>query len=577
MPLGTQVNSLRILLENLNTDRSSKFSFIKTTHDKPAIFPNDAKVNFLNRSKPHEHGIEDEYIQSFINEITSDLSIRSNRMLIIKDNDVIGEHYAYPYIKRSWDCVFSASKTVTALALGLLYDEGKVDLDLPVCKIIKNERNIRVARNKKITLRHLLTMSTGVLFNEMDTASSEYWCRDYFNTNAKFRLGSKFEYNSLNSYIIGVVIEALAGQKFEDLVKERIFKPLGISETYFDVSPEGYFKCGWGLYILPEDMAKLGILVRDNGMYNGQRVLSEEWIDMMSHTQYEATKFGHVLNYGFQMWTNDKDNYCCFNGMYDQNIFIFRNSGVIVVTCFADNECFHSSNLFAISSKYFASKKPGKFPLCETHGNRDLKNYDNLNYYYDQLASKRFVPTTKIANSCGVIPLLLQNEVSTYAEGIKSLTFIKDENENIVVVHEGSHHYHLKFRFDDGVRQVLNYQGNVYDVVIDGRFILSGKGEPFLVIRLFFLEFSYSRYISIKFNKNKNLISVELSENPGFDFVTSIIENQDESVKVFIKRWLNTLNPALVSGKIKNIFAPTFMATCGKVKYFLDSKKESSN
>lgn len=563
MPLGTAFNSLRLLLKNLNTNTSTIPIVKKIDQDKPFVFPRDEKINYLSRSTPEKEGMRKEYIDSFIKEVDSDLSIRINRLLIIENNKVIYEKYNHPYQKDSWNCVFSFSKSVVSLALGVLYDEGKVDLDIPVCQILDNEKKIKKRKNRQITLRHLLTHSTGISFNEMESASSYKWVKDYFNSKSKFKFGSKFEYNSMNTYILSVCVEKLAGMKFEQFCREKIFDRLGIAKTYFDLSPEGYFKGGWGLYILPEDMAKLGILVRDFGKYDGHQIISQEWIRMMTSKQFDSTKYGHSLDYGFQVWVNEKLNFCTLNGMYDQNAMIYRNSGVVIVTCSSNNEAFHGSNLFKIAHKYFASKEEGEFPLCVNEGNHEVKNYDNLLYYFDYINKKEYKSLTKVSHTCGILPLLLQNELGTYVKGIKSVSFKKENDDYFFIIKEGEDIHHLKFNFKDGVRQLLTMYGNVFDVAVDGRFILSGKGEVYLLIRVFFLEYPSSRFFTIKFGKNVNAISIECSENPGLDFVRSLIEIQDKKTKHLIRNALNAFNHDLIAGKIRNIFAPTFVATCG--------------
>lgn len=560
MPLGSMLNSVRLLARNFNSQTTTKIPVEKGKPDKPVIISSDAKINFLERCSPEAVGLSSEYIQSYINELNSDFSIKPNRLLILKDNKVIGEQYLYPYVKETWDCIFSASKTVVSLALGILYDEGKVDLDLPVCKILKNEKRIKVARNKKITLRHLLTMTTGVRFNEMECVSSLKWTKSYFDSTAKFKLGKKFEYNSLNTYIVAVVVQKLSNKRFEEFVRERIFNPLGISDAHFDTSEEDCFKGGWGLYMLPEDMAKLGLLVRDFGVYNGQRILSEEWVRMMSTKQFAATTCGRTYDYGFNMWVDDSIEFSCFNGMYDQNIMIYRKSGVVVITCFADNEAFHGSNLFSLTAKYFAAETMGDFPLCYTSGRRDLENEESLMYYFDELLNKEYKTQSKIANSCGILPLIIQNELSTYVKGIRSLKFELVDNQPVLVVNEGGKKYDLKFSFKEGVRQILEFYNNKYECVVDARFILSGKTEPYLIIRVFFLEFSSSRFFTIKLGKDMNQISVECSENPGMEFVNSIIQVQEESVKSFINNAMNSLNQDYLVGKIRNVFSPIFVA-----------------
>ena len=560
MPLGSMLNSFLLLARNLDSQKTTKIPVEKGKPDKPVCFTKEDKINFLQRCTPSETGIKDEYIQSFINEINSDFSLKPNRLIIIKDNKVIGEQYLYPNVQDAWDSVFSASKTVTALALGVLYDEGLVDLDLPVCKILKNEKSIKVAKNKRITLRHLLTMSTGIRFNEIECVSSTRWTKSFFDSSSKFKLGTKFDYNSLNSYIVARVVQKLSGKRFEEFIKEKIFDLIGVSKVHVDTSEEDCFKGGWGLYILPEDMARLGILVRDYGMYDGKQIISKEWIEMMSTTQFDARACGRDYNYGFQMWVDDELGFSAFNGLYDQNIMVYRHSGVVLVTCFADNEAFHGSNLFKIANKYFGYEPKYDFPLCENSGKRDLENEDSLMYYFDALLDKEYKAHSKIANSCGILPLIIQNEVSTYVKGIRSLTFKKVDDQPVLVVNEGGKKYEIPFSFGKAVRQFLTFYNNVYDCAVDARLILSGKTEPYMVIRFFFLEFASARYFTVKLGKDINQISVECSENPGVDFVNSLIQVQDEGTKKLINSAMANLNQDYITGKIRNIFAPIFIA-----------------
>ena len=559
MPLGSALNSFRLLLSNLDSEKQTNNELVKKNKpDKPLVFPYGSEINSLERGEPEKYGYSKEYIQSFFNELNSDFSIRENRVLVLKDNIVIGEQYLHPYVRDSWAAVFSASKTIVALALGLLYDDGKVDLDMPVVKILDIENKVTNARNKKITLRHLLTMSTGITFNEMESATTNSWVKSFFDSGYKFKLGSKFEYNSMNTFIISACVDKLAGKPLPQLVKERIFDPLEINLTHMDVNDEGHFKGGWGLHILPEDMAKLGILVKDYGLYKDKRIVSIEWIRMMTSVQYYATEFGHRLNYGFQIWVDEKNNYCVFNGMYDQDIFVFRNSGVVVVTCCANSEAFHGSNHFKIIAKYFARKSMGKFALCTRHASRELVNLSNMSYYYDEIKNKEFVPTSNLANSCGILPLLLQNEVSTYVQGVKKIKFKSSEGKESLFITEGNKTYKYDFNFDKGIRQTVNLYGNLYDINVDAKMILSGKGEIFLLIRFHFLEYASVRYLNIKFGKSYDVISTEFSETPGLEFVASIIEVQDESTKNLINNIIKSMNPAKATGQAKNLFAPAF-------------------
>lgn len=559
MPLGSALNSARLLLMNLNVKKPTR-SVIHKESDKPVVFPQGGKINFLERAKPEEMGLSQEYIDSFLNEIACDLSIRANRILVLKGNKVIAERYDHPYVKDAWDCVFSATKTVTALALGALYDEKKVDLNAPVCRILGVEKKVGNFNNRKITLKHLLTMTTGNMFNEMESAASTKWIKDFFDSANKFPIGSRFEYNSLNTYVIGACIEKITGMSLAEYAQEKLFDPLGIENTFFERSPEGIAKSGWGLYILPEDMAKLGLLMRDYGTYDGKRVISEEWIKEMSSKQVSSTKVGHRFDYGYQMWVDESKNFCCFNGMYNQDIHIYRDSGVVIVACCANNEAFHGSNLYNLTAKYFASAAPSKFLPVKNKGGRDLKNEEKLFYYYEKMIGKTFRTIDKKANSCGILPLLIQNEMGTYAGGVKAFSFC-DRNEKgvySIVINEAGKDIVLPFDFDAGVRTLFDFYGNKYDCICDARFLLSGKGEPYLVLRVFFLEFASSRYFTFRFGKKENELSVEASENPGLEFIEALLASQDKATRAFLNFAGKLVDPDLIDGKARAVFSPTF-------------------
>ena len=194
--------------------------------------------------------------------------------------------------------------------------------------------------------------------------------------------------------------------------------------------------------------------------------------------------------------------------MFNQEVHIWRNSGVVVVMCCANNEAFHGSNIYTIGAKYFASKKPGKFPLVTLDAPKDLTDQRALRYLLDDIVDRDYVPKDKIANSCGLLPLLMQNEMGTYAKGIKGLRFTKEDDTYTLWVKEHGEEMPLRFDFDEGVRVTYDFYGNLYDCVADARFILNERTEPQLVIRLFLLEYACSRYLTVRFGKTRDKLTV---------------------------------------------------------------------
>lgn len=559
MAIVSSINSLIVLAQLINTDKPTKHPIKNKRPDKTEVFSQSEPIRRLPRARAEEVGLSTEYVRSYLNEIMNDSAIRANRILVIKDGKVIGERYEPPYTWDSWDCVYSATKTVTALALGCLWDEGKVDLDVPVCKILGIENKVGNAQNKKITLKHLLLMETGNTFNEIECDGSMKWTRDFFDSPTKFKLGSKFEYNSLNTYVIGAVVQKITGKTLAEYAQEKLFAPMGINKVMFETSPEGITKSGWGLYILPEDMAKLGILVYNDGLWEGQRLLSKEWLDQMTHKQIAATKAGFRFDYGYQMWVDDNLNLCFFNGMYDQDIHIWRNSGVIVVILCSHNEAFHNSRIYDVGEKYFATEKMGDFPLVEQQFHRTLEDNPSFRYLIDNICDRDYVPKEKIANSCGILPLLLQSVMSTYEKGIKGIRFTKDDEEVYsLVVNQHGQETRLQFDFLNGVRATYNLEGNLYDCVADGHMILDPESNPLLVIRLFFLEYASVRYIVLHFDKTIDKMKLEFNENPGIGFLEAFIDSLDPGTRKFLQNATNLLEKDFLPKKMQNMFNPSF-------------------
>ena len=557
MALGSTFNSLVILGRIINTDKTTTHTIKNKQPDKTVVYDRTVPMRKLPRATPEEVGLTTEYVQSYLNETCNDPAIRANRIMVVKDGKVIAERFQHPYVHDSWDCVYSATKTVTGLALGALWDEGKVDLDKPACEILGIENKVGNAANKRITLRHLLTMATGNTFDEIESNASLKWVRDFFNSPNKFKIGSKFEYNSLNTYIISACLQKISGRKLADYVQDKFFTPMGINQTLFEESPDGITKAGWGLYILPEDMAKLGMLVMNEGVWEGQRLISKEWLNMMTHKQIAATKAGHRFDYGFQMWVDDMLNFCCFNGMYDQEIHMWRNSGVVVVMCCQHNEAFHDSNIYTIGAKYFADKEMGDHPFMPARLDRDLVDQPSFRYLLDDLLGRTYVTKDKIANSCGLLPLLLQSTMSSYVKGVKSVRFDQDgEDYTLTLAGHGETNV-LKFNFGEGVRATYDFAGNLYDCLADAHFILDPLSEPVLVIRMFFLEYASSRYITLHLGKTQDKFRLEFNEQPGAGFLESYMDSLDPNTKKLLDGATKLLEKDFVPNTLRNMFNPT--------------------
>ena len=558
MPISTSYNLLKFALSFSNSKEPTKAIIKDFIPQKPNILTDDNSTK-LERVSPESVGIDSKYLESFFNEVENDHSIFMNRCLIIKDSKIIGEKVKKPYDINTWNASFSLTKTTIGLAIGFLYDDGLITLDELAYKILVPKLTTLTLNTRLITIKHLLCNTTGSKFNEAYCAVSNSWVKDFFQTGTKFKPGTSFDYNSLNTYILSAIVKIKTGKSVSEYLKEKLYDPLEIYDFKYSLSPESIEEGGWGLYITPMDMAKLGLLILNKGVYNNKQIISKEWIEEMTKTQIKVGRNGEHFNYGYQIWVKDDESTLVFNGLFDQDIVIFKNTGIIALWCSSNNDAFHSNRVHKISEKYFKDEIKENYKYVERFGESDLINDDSLIPIYDKyLKSHTYVPLEDNALSSSILPVMIQATLNTFASGIESITFKKDKGTYILSFKADNADYDLLFKVGKFTRQSINLYGNAYDIATDIVFRRDDEYTPYILMRIYFLEFASQRFIKIRFTKTKGEFKLILTENPSTDFVEKLIEIQDAKTKKFIKSATNILTPDLVEARINKILNPSF-------------------
>lgn len=202
----------------------------------------------------------------------------------------------------------SMTKSVTALVLGVAIDRGIIaDVNQSVLSFFPDYADLRTPEKDRITVRHLLTMSMGLDWND----NSPYTNEDTLNRSLdpyRYVLslpvvepaGSVWNYSGGATALIGGILSRATGKRFDVLAAALLFDPLGISDVTWTWLPNGDPKDWCCLWLRPRDMAKIGQLVLDRGRWNGARVVSETWIKAATAPQIKTIYRG--LDYGFQFW-----------------------------------------------------------------------------------------------------------------------------------------------------------------------------------------------------------------------------------------------------------------------------------
>jgi CubicO group peptidase (beta-lactamase class C family) len=228
-------------------------------------------------------------------------------------------HHGRVVAERWWDTagpdtphiMNSVSKSFTATAVGFGLAEGLLSLDDTVVSFFPDKVPAQHSPNLDVmTVRNLLTMSTGQLKEPSRTGDD--WIADFMATPVDDTPGATFRYNSMATFMLAAIMQKVSGEKLTDYLQTRLFGPLEISGYTWNENPQGIACGGWGLYIKTEDMAKFGQLFLQDGMWNGQRVLPEGWVEQASswkiasgpagNESYQDPTNNWTQGYCYQMW-----------------------------------------------------------------------------------------------------------------------------------------------------------------------------------------------------------------------------------------------------------------------------------
>lgn len=272
-------------------------------------------TNPLPRSAPKEQSVNVAGIQQFTDVLRRLSGVHS--FMLVRHGFVVAEAWWPPGGPDVSAELWSLSKSFTSTAVGFAIAEGKLALTDRVVDLLPAEAPAIISdRLARLTVRHLLTMSTGHATESLpedDRATEPRWAQHILAQPLEFEPGTHFQYNSGASYLLSAIVQSKTGTTLLEYLEPRLFAPLGIDSPTWRTSPQGINCGGWGLQARTEDVAKFGQFYLQRGRWNGAQLLPSDWVD-------EATR-GQVSNgdpdeandwtqgYGYQFWQ-------CRNGAY---------------------------------------------------------------------------------------------------------------------------------------------------------------------------------------------------------------------------------------------------------------------
>ena len=268
-------------------------------------------------------------------------------VIVIRHGNVLLE--AYPNPVYDVDCrhhLFSVTKSITSLLMGIALElelVGSVEdsiLDYFPDAVSANE----VQSKSRISVAHMLTMSAGLEWDE-DTLPTSHPDNSYYQLERSSNPvslvlgmpmvaepGDLFWYNTGISHVLGALIAKMSGMRLSDFAQEHLFAPLDIQSYQWTRDRTGLCKGGTQLYLAPRDLAKIGVLCLNGGMWDGEQIVPAAWLGESTRTHILGRPdYFSGRGYGYQWWTVDEMGVYYASGSQGQCLYIFPDDELVVV------------------------------------------------------------------------------------------------------------------------------------------------------------------------------------------------------------------------------------------------------
>ena len=509
------------------------------------------------RATPESQGISSDLFAALLRELDASKDTEMHHFMALRHGKVICECNFAPYPKGMWHITHSMCKSITGMAIGMLIEEEKLKLDENIYDIFPDHINAfsKIFR-PVITVENLLTMTSGVTFNESGIVSGNDWLGSFLNASVNGKPGTEFQYNSLNTYVLSAIVTKRTGETLTEYLTPRLFGPLGITKYYWETCPKGITKGGWGLFLCAEDMAKLGQLYLQRGKWNGQQLVSEYWIEI-STARHLKTQNG-TYGYGYQLWMEQRPGSFEYNGMLGQNVIIYPDMDMVLVTNAGNKEMFQDCIMLNIIRKYFPvnyhpadvlPENPLSYSLLKRlcgelengeNNNRSTslrgrwkrnvvsrRKHSDKKYSYrisaavdrpsDHHSFMRAVSGRTYVmeqQNIGIAPLFVQVFHNNMTDGISEISFTYDAGNFYVSFTEGEVIHKLPVGFGRAADGCVDLHGEHYLVATLGEFARDENDIPVLKLEITFIEECVKRKAHIFFHEDDE-IEIRWNETPG--------------------------------------------------------------
>jgi CubicO group peptidase (beta-lactamase class C family) len=309
---------------------------LKSVSPERDYWPTDGWRN----ATPESVGLDSGRLNGMVDYIEREgLNIHS--VVVVKSGYIVLEKYFDSrYDENRTHLLYSVTKSFTSSLIGIAIDKGYIDnVSQRLLSFFPNYQIANVdARRDRITIENLLTMRSGMVWDESSAPFTSPLNDVYhliyedgvgycLNLDMDAEPGELWHYNTGASHLLAAIVQVATGMGTLEFAEENLFDPLGISPVYWSRDLAGWYTGGFDLQMSTRNMAKFGWLYLNNGTWDGQQIISKEWVQKSVAT---FTQFDNYTGYGYQWWTDPGLGMYYAAGLYGQFIFVIPDHDIVV-------------------------------------------------------------------------------------------------------------------------------------------------------------------------------------------------------------------------------------------------------
>lgn len=337
-------------LVSCSEDEDNKLDFLSEGEFEGSYFPT---INWK-YCAPEEVGINSKKLIE-AHEHISNPDFATQGYLIIKDGYIVAEDYFRGFDPGKKHMSYSIAKSFTSAVIGTAIDKGFINSEYDLISEYYTQLNSPDTQEwkKELSIAHLLTMTSGLDWNETGYAENDLVQMRLSSNHVEYILskdlinhpGTIFSYNSGESMLLSGIINLTTGKSMMEFAEEHIFNHIGIDDLEWDSDSKNHSLAGWGINATMENFARFGYLFLNNGNWDGNQLISEEWINKSTTKFREQSPF-----YGYLWWLNDEaffqsniqlpDDCYMAIGAFGQYIIVLPSQNIAIVRVGVDSDTY---------------------------------------------------------------------------------------------------------------------------------------------------------------------------------------------------------------------------------------------